>query len=202
MAFTFFFRDRHTLEQVRDLVLPEIKSRHHIDIWDAGCAMGPEPYTLAIILRESLGPYLFRNVRIFATDIDGSNRFGDIITNGVYHRSEMESVPGSVLNEFFEPSREDCFRVREEIRKALRFQCHDLLSLQPVREGFSLILCKNVLLHFTEEQRSAVIRMFHNALDDNGYFVMEQTQKLPEEVCGLFEPVSSGAQLFRKAVHA
>ena len=54
MAFTYFFRDVQTLELVRDHVLPFLKTRRYINIWDAGCAMGPEPYTLAIILRESM----------------------------------------------------------------------------------------------------------------------------------------------------
>jgi len=52
MAFTYFFRDMQTLEMIRDYVLPALRMRRYIHIWDAGCAMGPEPYSLAIILRE------------------------------------------------------------------------------------------------------------------------------------------------------
>jgi chemotaxis protein methyltransferase CheR len=61
-----------------------------------------------------------------------------------------------------------------------------------------LIVCKNVLLHFQPDERIEVIKMFHAALEKGGYFVTEQTQKLPKEVGHLFEPVVSNAQLFRK----
>jgi chemotaxis protein methyltransferase CheR len=68
---------------IRDYVIPELRSRRYIHIWDAGCAMGPEPYSLAMVLRENMG-MIFRNVKIHATDIDNSNLFGDIIKKGVY----------------------------------------------------------------------------------------------------------------------
>ncbi len=41
MAFTYFFRDRQTLELIARHILPDLKRRRYINIWDAGCAMGP-----------------------------------------------------------------------------------------------------------------------------------------------------------------
>ena len=64
MAFTYFFRDLQTLEMLCEYALPELRSRRYINIWDAGCAMGPEPYTLAMLLRERIGHMHFRNIRI------------------------------------------------------------------------------------------------------------------------------------------
>lgn len=70
--------------------------------------------------------------------------------------------------------------------------------MTPIGQDFGLVLCKNVLLHFSEAQRIEVIRMFHGALMEGGFLAMEQTQKLPGEVEELFEPVVSNAQLYRK----
>ena len=75
---------------------------------------------------------------------------------------------------------------------------HNLLTLEPPGKDFGLILCKNVLLHFNETQRLDVLNMFHNALIDGSFLVMEQTQKLPAEADHLFEPIVSNAQLFRR----
>ncbi|MGC8483858.1 MAG: CheR family methyltransferase, partial [Thermodesulfobium sp.] len=69
MAFTYFFRDMQTLELIRDNCLKSLASRQRIKIWDAGCAMGPEPYSLSIIFRENVGYMYFRNIKIIATDI-------------------------------------------------------------------------------------------------------------------------------------
>jgi len=199
MAFTYFFRDLQTLEMIRDRVLPAIRTRRFIHVWDAGCAMGPEPYSLAIVLRESMGYMIFRNVRIHATDIDESGQFGDIIRKGVYPEEQVKRIPGPIFERYFSRNGSPKhYRLADEIRNCVDFQQHDLLSLKPLRSDLSLIMCKNVLLHFTEEERVEVIRMFHSVLVEGGFFVTEQTQKLPAEVSGLFETVVSNAQVHRK----
>lgn len=200
MAFTYFFRDLQTLEVIVDHILPTIRSRLHIDIWSAGCAMGQEPYTIALLLKEHMGPMIFRNVRIFATDIDHSNLFENIITRGSYPKKELQRMPNGYLTRYFslDPEKPGNYIIAPEIRKALQFQKHDLLSQKPIRQGLSLISCKNVLLHFTEEERTNVIRMFHSALADGGFFLTEQTQKMPHELCGLFEKVVPHAQVYKK----
>jgi chemotaxis protein methyltransferase CheR len=175
-----------------------LRQNRYIRIWDAGCAMGPEPYSLAIIFREHMGKFLFRNLRISATDIDESD-FGAVIGRGVYPVEQLKRIPGEIVQRYFETDTEPGhLRLVEEIRLAVQFQRHDLLSLQPVRTDFGLIVCKNVLLHFTPEQRVAVIKMFHSALADNGFFVTEQTQKMPSECDGLFRQVTQAAQIFQK----
>jgi chemotaxis protein methyltransferase CheR len=145
------------------------------------------------------GPFLFRNVRICATDIDASNIFGAIVARGVYVEREIKRIPPEILSRYFSPDNEaGHFRISEEIRKAVTFQRHDLLSLKPIRKELGLIICKNVLLHFKETERINVIRMFHAALGNGGFFVTEQTQKMPRQVAGFFEPMVSNAQLLRK----
>jgi chemotaxis protein methyltransferase CheR len=103
MAFTYFFRDMQTIELVQKYVVPEIKNRRFAKIWDAGCAHGPEPYSLAIILAENMGTFTFRKVRIIATDIDESNCFGKIISEGVYSESELKRIPKKIFNKYFKP---------------------------------------------------------------------------------------------------
>ncbi len=197
MAFTYFFRDMQTLEMIRDYVIPELRSRRYIHIWDAGCAMGPEPYSLAIVLRENMG-MIFRNVKIHATDIDNSNLFGDIIKKGVYPKDMVQRIPKPIFEKYFSPADEpDHFVIADEIRRSVEFTRHNLLDLKPIRTGLNLVLCKNVLLHFKEKERIEVMKMFHDSLD-GGYFATEQTQKLPEKLKDHFEPVVANAQLYRK----
>ncbi len=199
MAFTYFFRDIQTLEMIRDHVLPTLRTRRYIRIWDAGCAMGAEPFSLAIILRENMGPMIFRNVSILATDIDQMNQFGDIIGSGVYPERDVKRIPRDLFNRYFESNREPGhFKLIDEIKNRVTFLRHDLLSMEAPRDDFCVILCKNVLLHLQPQERVDVLRMFHDSLEDGGYFVTEQTQKLPGEVEGFFEQVVSHAQLFKK----
>lgn len=200
MAFTYFFRDGQTLDLLAEHVIPNLATRRYINVWDAGCAMGPEPYTVAIKLREQMGRFMFRNVNICATDIDETNTFGGIVARGVYSDQETKRIPPEILREHFSPNGKDGdLQISDEIKKAVEFQQHDLLSLEPVREGFGLIVCKNVLLHFSPQQRVDVIKMFHHALVDGGYFLTEQTQELPARAEHLFRRLSNVGQLFQKA---
>lgn len=199
MAFTYFFRDMQTLNLIKEYALPELKTRRFINIWDAGCANGPEPYSLAIIFRENMSHFIFRNMKIYATDYDVSNRFDKIIKEGIYAEEEVKRIPRNVFDKYFSPDgRPGHFKISDEIIRSVTFQRHDLLSLQPVREGVSLILCKNVLLHFKEEEKIKVIKMFHNALSEGGFFVTEQTQKMPKDTAPLFKQVTAQGQIFRK----
>jgi chemotaxis protein methyltransferase CheR len=199
MAFTYFFRDYQTLDAIRVHALPYLKTKQYIDIWDAGCASGQEPFSLSMLINESMGYMLFRNVRILATDVDESNQFGKIIAEGKYLHEQVRRIPEDIFRKFFKPDKEEgYFILSEEIRRSVAFLRHDLLTLIPPGKEFGLVVCKNVLLHFSEAQRMHVIEMFHGALAEGGFFVMEQTQKLPAEANHLFEAIVSNAQLYRK----
>ena len=101
MAFTFFFRDAEVLEMAVRHALPVLRGQAFIHIWDAGCAHGPEPYTLAIILRQQMSEFVFRNVRIHATDVDVT--FEQHMRNGIYREEELRRIPGGFRERYFVP---------------------------------------------------------------------------------------------------
>lgn len=197
MAFSFFFRDAQTLDVLVETALPMLAGQAFIHVWDAGCAHGAEPYSLAMLLHQRMSEFLFRNVRIHATDVDES--LGSRVISGEYSREEVARVPGELFRTYFRPAdRPGWFRVIEPLRSAVHFARHDLLSLRPIREGLSLVVCKNVLLHFDEAQRAAVLRMFHQALRAGGLLALEHTQKIPEPLREMFEPVSAVGWVYRR----
>lgn len=199
MAFTFFFRDRHTLEQLTNYLIEATQGSSRIKVWDAGCAMGPEPYTFAMILAEALGPYEYKKVSITATDIDETSNFREIITEAVYPLSDLSRMPENILEKYFVKYDENNhYQVNDLIRKSLSFHQHDLLTLKPIDTGFNAIICKNVLLHFQASERIEVFKMFHSVLTSGGLLTTEQTQALPEECATLFEKVCTDANIYRK----
>ena len=199
MAFTFFFRDQQVLERVAEHVIPSLSGRSHPRIWDAGVAMGQEPYTLSIMLAERMGHFAFDNLRIDATDVEGTGQFARMIEAGLYPTEELSRLPEGVLDKYFEPNgRPGHFRVIDKIRRRVAYQQHDLLSFQEIGHGYSLVLCKNVLLHFQPLERIEVLRMFHRALGPGGFFATEQTQEMPQELALLFQRVSPDGPVFQK----
>jgi len=197
MAFTFFFRDQTPLEHAVNFMIKAASGRSKISIWDAGCAMGQEPYTLAILLAETMNQYALRNVKIMATDYD--EPLLNILKEGCYPYDELQRIPANLFEKYFQPdSQKGYFRLIDKIKSLVEPQFHNLLSLEPIKDGLSLIVCKNVLLHFNQAERIDVIRMFHKALEVGGIFVTEHTQKMPEELSSHFEQLVSDGQVFRK----
>jgi chemotaxis protein methyltransferase CheR len=161
--------------------------------------MGQEPYTLAMILAERMGHFAFNNLRIDATDVESTGQFAQMIQAALYPRDELSRLPEGILEKYFEPNgQHDYFRVIDNIRQRVVFQQHDLLSFQEIGQGYSLVLCKNVLLHFQPGERIAVLKMFHRALAPGGLFASELTQDMPPELDRLFQRAIPDVQVFRK----
>jgi chemotaxis protein methyltransferase CheR len=196
LALTFFFRDQQVLERAVEFCLPIFAGRNHPRIWDAGVAMGQEPYTVAIMFAERMGHFAFNNLRIEATDVENT---GVPIEEAMYSSDELSRLPEGILNKYFEANKKAGYlRVIDNVRRRVAFHRHDLLSFQEIGHGYSLILCKNVLLHFRPSERIEVLRMFHRALAPAGLFATEQTQEMPPELAPLFERVVPDGQLFRR----
>jgi len=145
-----------------------------------------------------MSDYVFRNVRIHATDVDTS--FAAQVTSGVFAEQEVSRTPRDFRQKYFRPaSTPGSVQIVPELQTKVTFAQHDLRSLRPVREGLSMIVCKNVLLHFDESPRIQVLRMFRRALQPDGILVMENTQTLPALLAAGFQRLAPYAQVYRKA---
>ncbi len=154
---------------------------------------------MAMILADHMGHFGFNNLRIDATDVESTGQFARMIDAAVYPREELSRLPEGILEKYFEPSGQpEQFRVVDSIRQRVKFQQHDLLSLREIGQGYSLVLCKNVLLHFQPLERIEVLKMFHRALAPGGLFASEHTQDMPPELAPLFQRLIPNGQLFRK----
>ena len=192
------------MELIVEKLIPLVTGCTKIKIWDAGCASGEEPFTLAIILSEQMNPYAFRNVKILASDIDNSNNFKRIIEEGIYPYEKLKRIPKRIFKKYFilykenqNPNRRQ-YQLKRKILSRVKFLKDDLLNYEQPDSEFRLILCKNVLFHQTYQQRIKIINMFYASLADKGILAMEHTQKLPQENKKQFKKIYSNAQIFQK----
>jgi len=201
VAFTFFFRDQRVLDSIVQHVVPSALGRSMIRVWDAGCASGEEAYSVAMLLFENLWPFTCNNLRIDATDIEENSQFAETIATGMYSTDLLKGSPYQVLlAKYCHPaSRAGYVEFDVALRDCIYYQRHDLLSLQSIGSNFSLVVCKNVLLHFAYKQRVDVIKMFYEALLAGGYLALDEFQELPAEVASLFVRVPDEGKLYRKA---
>ncbi len=200
MAFTYFFRDIQTLETAVRFFVPYTSGRSEIKIWNPGCASGQEPYSLAILLAENMGRFAFKNLHFYLTDIDTSKQFGKIIQKGIYDYNELQRIPKNLFNSYFTKVEENKYQIDYNIRKRMSYKIDDLTNFQPPANDFSMILCKNVLLHLEPIQRIQIMQMFYDCLLPDALLVTEQTQELPDSLTVFFEPIISNTHIYKKKV--
>jgi chemotaxis protein methyltransferase CheR len=203
MAYTSFFRDADALQAISELVIPAIGHSRAIRVWDAGCATGEEPFTLAILFASRLGAFPFRNLDILATDYEESNyaQFAERIRLAEYSRQDVFWVPAAHREQYFESTEHpEVFRLTSSIRERVRYLQHDLLTLIPPETGQSLIVCKNVLMHFTPGDQVKVLEMFHQALLPGGFLALDGNQGMPEPFSSRLPQVERGVPLYQKPI--
>lgn len=169
---TEFFRTPEKFDDLEKKVLPEMLARtSKLNIWSAGCSIGAEPYSLAMILND-----LTPNVRhrILATDIDL-----EILAKakkGIYTANEFKNISTHRSSKYFSQQGTN-YVISEEIKSRVEFQKQNLL-LDKFDTGFDLILCRNVVIYFTEEAKDELYRKFLAALKPGGVLFVGGTEAI------------------------
>ncbi len=162
---TEFFRQADRFDELRTVVIPRLEKQasHPLRIWSAGCSIGCEPYTLAIILDE-LNPA--SRHQIIASDVD-LPALTRARSGAGYLPAEVRSVPPALLSKYLRRDANDTYHVAESLKRRIQFRRHDLLSDAYPRE-VDLILCRNVVIYFTEEAKQHIYGGFATALRPGG----------------------------------
>ena len=182
---TYFFRDKKSFEALEHHILPKlIRSCLNRDrclrIWSAGCATGEEAYSIAILLTRLIPDIKDWNVSILATDLNP--RFLQKAAQGIYTEWSFRETPGWVKDAYFNKGKKrNEFEILSKIREMVRFSYLNLAedsypSLVNNTNGMDLILCRNVIMYFSEVIQKKVIRNLHHCLVDEGCLVVSPSE--------------------------
>lgn len=167
-----FFRNYKRWEILENKILPQIiKNNKRPKIWSAACSTGEEAYTIAMIL-TGLIPY--SDIHILATDIDDNALMR--AKAGVYHKRSLNEVPNHIRQRFFKQN-EDYYSVISDIKKMVTFKKQNLLA-DPFDGPYDLIICRNVLIYFTEEAKNQLYQKFSSALKREGILFVGSTEQI------------------------
>jgi chemotaxis protein methyltransferase CheR len=157
-----FYRDPQKFKELQQVILPRLLQHNkQLKIWSAGCSNGSEAYTLTLILDE-LTPGVKHN--IVGTDID--DRILASARRGEYMDRDIKNVPSHLLKRYFTISGDSAV-LSDEIKNRVTFKKNDLLK-DEYDKGFDLILCRNVVIYFTNEAKDQIYRKFMTSLQDHG----------------------------------
>lgn len=167
-----FFRNYKRWEILETKIMPQIlKNNKHPKIWSAACSTGEEAYTIAMIATV-LFPH--SDIRILATDID-ENALARAKT-AVYSEKSVTEVPEKLKQKFFN-QQGDYYYMCSEIKKMVTFKKHNLLA-DPYDGQYDLIICRNVLIYFTEEAKNQLYQKFSSSLKRDGILFVGSTEQI------------------------
>src|SRR3954447_9511634 len=195
---TGFFRDEPAWDALVSEVVPQLLAgmdeEDPIRAWSAGCATGEEPYTLAILLAETLGQEAYvRRVKIYATDVDMEAL--DHARHAAYSAKDVENLPREILDRYFVRIHQR-YVVRPEFRRAVIFGRNDLVQDAPISR-IDLLTCRNTLMYFNAETQAHILARLHFALNNRGYLLLGKSEMLITH-SELFRPVNLKRRIFQK----
>jgi chemotaxis protein methyltransferase CheR len=168
-----FFRNANRWDVVMQRIVPEfLKQKKKLKIWSAASSTGEEPYTLALILSKYVP---LQEIDILATDIDQN-----VIARakqGVYPARSLESVPKELLQKYFTAHPNGMFEIDQAIKRCVNFQKQNLLE-DTFDKDYDLIVCRNVIIYFTEEAKEKLYHKFSDALRPGGILFVGSTEQI------------------------
>lgn len=169
-----FYRNKDQWEMMVKDYLPKLVKRFgsSLKVWSAACSTGDEPYSLVMALSEVID---MKYIHILATDLD--KQVIARAKTGVYSRKSILNVPQKFKDKYFEQIGDDSFKISDEIKRRVEFRQHNLLS-DKYPTGYHFIVCRNVLIYFTEEAKHDIYENFCSSLYKEGILFIGSTEQV------------------------
>ena len=168
-----FYRNPEQWELMDKQFIPMLieKFGKNLKIWSAACSTGDEPYSLVMALSRHLP---LNQIKIIATDIDKQILAQAKV--GIYNEKSIASVPNDLRDKYFTKIG-NSYQISNEIKSRVDFRQHNLIK-DPYPDKCDFIICRNVLIYFTEEAKDDVFRKFCKSLKTGGFLFIGSTEQI------------------------
>ena len=171
---TYFFRDFHPFESLRDHILPELiekcRATKKINIWSAACSSGQEVYTFMMLLREHFPELDDWEIRVVASDI--STTVLNQAQTGIYNQVEVNrGLPARLLVKYFRKEN-DRWVVHESLRQGVEFRSINLISPWPILPPMDIVFLRNVMIYFDVTTKQAILKKMRQVLKSERYLFL------------------------------
>lgn len=182
---TSFFRENHHFEYMAETLLPELirkksaQSQPRLRIWSAGCSSGKEPYSIAMVLKESIPDIERWDVKILATDLDSN--ILEVAKEGVYPKEHIQEISINRRKRWFQAgtgAHEKSIKVSNEAKQLVTYRKLNLTESWPMKGPFDIIFCRNVTIYFDRDTRVTLLDKFAEYLDDEGHLFVGHSESL------------------------
>lgn len=168
-----FYRNPDQWELMDKEIIPDLISRFgkNLKIWSAACSTGDEPYSLVMALSKHLP---LNQIKIYATDIDKQVMAQAQV--GLYNEKSLAGVPAEFKSKYFKKVGTS-YQIADEIKARVEFKQANLLT-DNYPSNYDFIVCRNVLIYFTDEAKTDVYAKFAKSLKPGGVLFIGSTEQI------------------------
>lgn len=168
-----FYRNPDQWKLMDQQVIPKLikEQRKPIKIWSAACSTGDEPYSLAMAFSKYVP---LSDIKILATDID--KQVIEHAKVGLYSEKSIAGVPADLKKKYFTQIG-NSYQISDDIKKCVTFKEHNLLK-DVYPKDYDLILCRNVVIYFTDEAKDMIYKNFYGSLKSKGVLFIGSTEQI------------------------
>lgn len=168
-----FYRNPDQWSILDKKVFPELikKFGKNLKIWSAACSTGDEPYSLVMALSKHIP---LNQIHILATDID--KQVLEKARVGLYNEKSIANVPDDLKKKYFTKIGAS-YQISDEIKKRVEFKEHNLLR-DTYPSGCDMIVCRNVVIYFTDDAKEEIYVKFNQALKKEGILFIGSTEQI------------------------
>jgi chemotaxis protein methyltransferase CheR len=182
---TEFFREPHHFTYLKNVLFPRLRREPSVRILCAGCSTGEEPYSVAIVARESFSDAAQIKVRITAGDI--STRALARAEAGLYAIDRLRGIPMERLCSSFlrgTGSSEGLAAVAPEVKALIEFQHFNLMEPLPYESHFDAVFCRNVAIYFDKKTQLEVFGRLARCLKPGGTLFLGHSESMASSNMG------------------
>lgn len=168
-----FYRNPDQWKLMDEQMIPKLlkEQRKPIKIWSAACSTGDEPYSLAMAFSKYIP---LSDIKILATDID--KQVIEHAKVGLYSEKSIANVPDDLKRKYFTKIG-NSYQIADEIKRCVTFKEHNLLK-DTYPSDYDFILCRNVVIYFTDEAKDMIYRNFYKSLKNHGVLFIGSTEQI------------------------
>ena len=168
-----FYRNPDQWKLMDQQVIPKLikEQRKPIKIWSAACSTGDEPYSLAMAFSKHVP---LSDIKILATDID--KQVIEHAKVGIYSEKSIAGVPADLKKKYFTQIG-NSYQISDDIKRCVTFKEHNLLK-DVYPKDYDLILCRNVVIYFTDEAKDMIYKNFYGSLKSKGVLFIGSTEQI------------------------
>jgi chemotaxis protein methyltransferase CheR len=191
---TLFFRDTGPFQLLQHKIFPELidartpkspQLKTNLKVWSAASSTGQELYSVAIVLQELLGDMSKYSIKLLGTDI--SDAAVAQASSGKFNKFEIErGLARDKLTKYFAMAGQT-WKINDHIRAMVNFRKFNLMTPFTGLGKFDIVLCRNVAIYFTLEDRKKLFNKIADVLEPDGYLIIGSTESLTG-ICPRFIP--------------